>query len=403
MKILFNNTFPVLLICLLFATGCGEENSTGNTNKNEAAAPHSHPTAENGDVFLTAGQAALADIKTGAIETRMLGDMVRVNGYIDVPPDHLVSVSTPYGGTVKSTSLLEGTEVKKGQVLAVLQNPEFLQMQQQYLEARSQLEFLKAEYERKEMLYKEEVASQKSFQAAKAEFNAQQARVNSLAEQLKLVGYSPGQVRSGNISSSVAIRSGIDGVVKAVHVNVGRFVQPMEVLFELIDPRHQHVELTVYQKDASQIKAGQRVYFSVAGETEMNRKATVYLVGKALGNEKSLRVHAHPENKTDSSLRPGAYVQAVIETGSKSVLSVPNQAIVEFDGQDYLFVQKSKAQPERSQAFTMVPVQKGLSENGFTEVKFIQGQPLDTTARVVIEGAYALLGKLKVSGDEGDH
>ena len=404
-----------LVVGLLFSS-CTKEKETEVTSRHEEshaheesneAAPGEHGEGgheeETNQVVLTPEQAKMADIKTGAIQQRVLGDVLRVNGIIDVPPDHLISVSTPYGGTVKSTELLEGTKVKKGQVLAVLQNPEFLQIQQQYLEAKAQLDYLKAEYERKQLLYKEEVASQKSFQAAKAEFSAQQIRVNTLAEQLKLIGFTPSQVRLGNIKSTVAIRSTSDAIVKTVHVNVGRFVQPMEVLFELVDPRHQHVELTVYQQNVDQVKPGQRVLFSLPGESKMERKATVYLVGNAIGEEKSIRVHAHPENESDPALRPGAYVQALVETGSKRVPSVPVQAIVEFEEKNYLFVRQPASQEAGNQTYKMVPVQKGLSESGYTEVQLLEGTRLDSTAQVVIEGAYALLGKLKNKEEEGGH
>ncbi|RZL15147.1 MAG: efflux RND transporter periplasmic adaptor subunit [Pedobacter sp.] len=397
--------YPLLL--LILASSCGEnikQNEKDHPEQHESEA-HDHSEVEHVEenptqVELTPEQEKLAEIKVSPIQSRVLGDVLRVNGIIDVPPDNLVSISTSYGGKIKSTEMLEGSKVKKGQVLAVIENPDFILIQQQYLEAKSQLEFLKAEFERKELLYKEEVASQKSYQAAKAEYQSQAVRVNALAEQLKLIGYVPSQIRLGNIKSTVPIRSTIDGFVKSINVNVGKSIQPMEVLFELVDPRHQHVELTVYQQDANKIQPGQKVLFSISGENKMERTATVYLVGKAIDEEKSIKIHAHPDDEDDSALRAGAYVQALIETGSTSVPSVPDQAVVEFEEQHYVFIRSNSTQKPKSN-YKMVPVKKGVSEGGFTEIHLIDKIGSDSI-QVVSEGAYSLLGKLKNTEEEGE-
>ncbi|WP_048826564.1 efflux RND transporter periplasmic adaptor subunit [Hymenobacter sp. DG25B] len=280
---------------------------------------------------------------------------------------------------------MQGTRVRKGEVLATIRNPDFARLQQDYLETASQLRYAKAEYERQAELYREEVAPQKNFQRARTEYQGLQARSAALAAQLRASGLPVG----GRIVTTAAIRAPVSGFVKTVNVNMGQSVTPTDVLFEIVDPEHLHVELTVFEKDVPQLQKGQLVRFSLSSDTAgTERTARIYLISRAISDERTVRVHAHLDQE-DHQLLPGTFVRAVIETNRATVPAVPDQAIVRFGGGSYVFVPGAPAG-----RFHMIPVQPGLSEDGYTQIKLPDGTAPDSL-RLVVDGAYSLLSKMK--------
>jgi cobalt-zinc-cadmium efflux system membrane fusion protein len=352
-------------------------------------------------VELTAQQVEVAGVVIGEIKQRSLSNVLKVNGLLDVPPQSFASVSIPLGGFVKKTDLLPGTRVKKGQVIAMVENPEFIEIQQEYLESVSQLEYLRQEFERQQELLSENVASAKNFQKVKADYNAMQARVGGLRERLKLIGVNPTKLSSNNLSKTVPVYSPITGYVTNVNVNIGKYVQPMDVMFTIANTEHLHVELTVFERDLSKIKKGQKVRFTLPNENATERIATVYLIGREVSRERTVKVHAHLDEE-DMALTPGVFVSALIETESQTVPALPNEAIVQTEGKDYVFLyQGSRKEGDRQMYdYQMVQVQRGVVEEGYSAVN-LPDSITTSKAQVVLEGSYSLLGKLKNSEEEG--
>ena len=310
-------------------------------------------------------------MRLGTLTERPMSGGLKVNGVLDVPPENLVSVSAPLGGFIDRTDLLQGSRVRAGQLLAVIRNPDFVQLQQDYLETRSQLKLAKAEYE------------------------ALQGKTNAQAVRLRLAGLPVG----GRIVSTANVRAPKGGFVKAVNVSIGQSVTPTDVLFEIVNPEHLHVELTVFEKDIPQVKPGQLVRFSL-GNDSLNRERTahVYLISKTISPERTVRIHAH-QDREDEHLLPGTFVRAVIETNRVTVPTLPEKAVVQYGAQSYVFVAANTTAKAGITAYRLVPVTRGVSEDGYTELHLPaaeQGKPL----RFVIEGAYSLLGKLKNTEEE---
>ena len=388
-------------ITILFLTGlllgsCGDkrEQATGPAEKSgqppagQRAAGESGPEEEG--VTLSVEEQRLGGVRLGRISYRALGQGLKVNGVLDVPPDQLASVSAPLGGFVDRTKLLQGTRVRKGEVLATIRNPDFAQLQQDYLEASSQLRYAKAEYERQAELYRQEVAPQKNFQRARADFEGLQAKAAALAARLRASGLPVG----GPIVTTAGLRAPVSGFVKTVNVNVGQSVTPTDVLFEIVDPEHLHVELTVFERDVSQLEKGQLVRFSLSNDSAgTERTARVYLISRAISEERTVRVHAHLDRE-DRQLLPGAFVRAVIEINRATVPAVPDRAVVRFSGRSFVFVPGGPAGQ-----FRMVPVQLGMSEDGYSQIQLPAGMAADSL-RLVVEGAYSLLAKMKNSAEE---
>jgi len=377
-----------------------------NTAKKEEAEEH-HEEEENA-VELTEAQIKTAGVAFGKVEMKQISGTIKVNGVLDVPPQQLVSVSVPLGGFLKSTELLQGMHVKKGQLIATIENTEYIQLQQDYLEATNQLEFSKADYERQKELARENVNAAKTLQQAKSTFLTWMAKKNGFEAKLKLLNINLAELETGRITSTIRIYAPISGYVTEVNVNIGKFVSPTDVLFEIVDTEHLHAELTVFEKDIPKIKIGQKIRFTLANETE-ERMAKVYLIGREITSDRTVRIHCHID-KEDTDLLPGMYLKAVVETSGASVPALPDEAVVDYQGKKYVFVlgrddhkevaEEGEEHQKEGTHFQIVEVQVGVSELGYTEVNLPEG--IDTTT-VVTKGAYAVLSKLKNSEEEGGH
>jgi cobalt-zinc-cadmium efflux system membrane fusion protein len=383
----------ILLVLFIALTSCngGTKGAVETKEEEEEVIPEDI-------VELRADQIKLANIETGSIETRSLSGTLKVSGTIAVAPQNLATVSMPLGGFVKSTSLLPGNPVRKGQTLAILENQEFVDIQQAYLEAKSKFDYSEAEYNRQSELYKNDVSSQKNMQQVTTEYKSLKSQVKALEQKLALIGIDPANLHEDDISSSVALLSPISGFVKAVNVNIGKFVAPSDVLFEIVNSDKLFLELTLFEKDADKVSQGQKIRFFINNETEQH-EAVIYQTGKSINADKSYKVYANVTG-TCKNVLPGMYVNAIIESTTNAVSALPSEAIVSFNDKDYIFAFE-KNKEEAGQPFTeyrIVEVQKGVSDGGFTEIILPEGFDI-STAKVVIKGAYNLLSAKKNAGE----
>ncbi len=373
--------FYILLIVICLA--CSKEDKISESDDKQP---------QSDELTLSESQFQLAAIEIAKTQQREINDIVKANGKLDVPPQNMVSISAPLGGFVKHTELLQGMKVKKGQVLVLMESPEYIQLQQDYLEAKSQLGFLEEEYFRQLELAKNNVNSTKTLQQAKSGYQSMKARKEGLKAKLKLIHIDAKTIEEGSIQNEISIPSPIDGFVTEVHVNLGSYVNPTDIMFEIIDTEHVHAEAEVFEKDVLKLKKGQRVFVRLANETEV-REATVYLIGKEISPERTVRIHCHLE-KEDIHLLPGMYFSAIIETGDQKVSSLPEEAFAAFEGKDYLFLVINKTKHQ----YKMIPVNKGNCQGGYCQVTI--PQELDSDSEFVIKGVFQLLSQLKNAAEE---
>ena len=349
-------------------------------------------------VELREDQIKLAGIDTGSIEMRSLSGNLKVTGSVGVSPENLATVCMPLGGFIKSANLMPGNLVTKGQMLAIIENQEFVDIQQNYLEAKSKLEFTEADYKRHAELYKEDVYSQKNLQQVTSDYKSLKAQVHALEQKLALIGINPANLHEDDISRSVAVISPISGFVKTVNVNIGKYVAPTDVLFEIVNSDKLYLELTLFEKDADKVTAGQKIRFFINNETEMH-EAVIYQTGRSVNADKTYKVYATVSGACKNVL-PGMYVNAIIEATTQETTALPSDAIVSFDDKDYIFI-FDKNKEENGTPFTeyrMIEVTKGVTDGGFTEVVLPQGFD-SKTAKVVTKGAYNLLSAKKNAGE----
>ena len=349
-------------------------------------------------VEMRADQVKMAGIETGSLEMRALSGTLKVTGIVATAPQNLATVCMPMGGFIKSTTLIPGQAVRKGQTLAVLESQEFVDMQQNFLEAKNKLEFAEADYQRHSELYKEDVYSQKNLQQVTTEYKNLKAQVKAYEQKLAMIGIDPAKLHEDDITRSVNLVSPIDGFVKTVNVNLGKFVSQSDILFEIVSNDNLFLELSLFEKDADKVSIGQKIRFFINNESEQH-EAVIYQTAKSVGSDKTFRVYATVQG-TCRNVLPGMYVNAVIETSGNMVPALPSESIVSFDDKHFIFVFE-KNKEEEGKPFTeyrMIRIQKGFSDNGFTEVILPQGVDL-TGRRVVVKGAYNLLSAKKNAGE----
>jgi len=349
-------------------------------------------------VELREDQIKLANIETGTIDLRSMSGSLKVNGTVSVAPQNLATVCMPMGGFVKSTKLMPGNMVRKGQTLAIIENQDFIDIQQNYLEAKNKLELAKAEYERQNELYKSDISSQKNMQQVTSNYKSLKVQVKALEQKLALIGINPSRMSENTISRSVALVSPISGYVKAVNVSIGKSVSGSDVLFEIVNSDKLFLELTLFEKDADKVSNGEKIRFFINNEAEQH-EAMINQTGKSINNDKTYKVYATVIGHCKNML-PGMYVNAVIQAKSSQVTAVPSEAIVSFEDKDYIFViERNKV--EAGKPFTeyrMVQIQKGVTDEGYTEI-VLPGKFNFKAAKVVMKGAYNLLSAKKNAGE----
>lgn len=367
-----------IVLFSLFLISCNEQTKI---NKNTSL-DDLHNT-----VVLTDEQIKSAGIKLGKVQEITLAQRLTLNGKIDVPPQNLISVSMPMGGYLKSTHLLPGMHVRKGEVLATMEDQQYIQIQQDYLMSKSKIIFLENEFKRQKELNQSKSSSDKVFQQTEMEYNNAIVSFHALAEKLKLLNIRPEALSVEKVSGSIQLNSPIDGFVSKVNVNIGKYVNPSDVLFELINPADIHLNLKVFEKDLEHLSIGQKVVAYNNNQPNKKYPCEIILISQNLNSDRSAEVHCHFD-EYHKSLFPGMYMNAEVEILKKNTDAVPEKAIVSYEGRDFVFVSKGQNQ------FEQIEIKKGVSDGTYIAIEPIDRVELKNW-NLVVDGAYSLLMQLK--------
>lgn len=371
----------ILYIFFLFAIACSPE------LKQEELA-----TEESADIItLTEAQFKNAGIETGLVEKRVLNSELKVNGLVDVPPQNIVSISFPLGGYLKKTGLLPGMHVNKGEIIAIIEDPALIQLQQDYLVAKTKLEYAEKDFERQQVLNQNNVSADKVFQQAKADYTSTKILVKGYDEKLRLIGIDPVKLNETTISRSVPVYSPINGFVSKVNVNIGKYVNPSDVLFELINPEDIHAALTVFEKDLGKVKPKQKVMVTFVDNPATEYECEVLLVTKNVDDNRSALVHCHFE-KQPKQLLPGMFLNARIRVHNTEASTVPEEAVVRY-GKEHFIIENTSGY-----TFRLVPVETGTTDSGMIELLNLGGDFDDK--KIIVKNAYPVLALIKNSGEE---
>ena len=361
------------------------------SSKNNAAKPDSMTTENSTDEVyeLTMNQFNSSEMKLGKLEMQEFNEVVKANGMFDVPPQNNVSISSFYGGSVKNIMLIPGERVKRGQVLFTLENPEYVQMQQDFLESQGQLTYLKSDYERQKNLAQDNVTSQKNYLKAESDYTVTRVKHESLRKKLELLNINPTMLTIENIRASVNVVSPINGYVTEVNINRGSFLSPSDVAMIIVDADHLHLELNIFEKDIAKVRVGQPIQFRIQQDQGEKYDAVVYMVNKTVNAEmRTIRVHGHlADEKLTERFNPGIYIEAEIFTTSDARLSLPQAALIEVDNSYYVLVMDSSS--DAAYTFSKKEVKTGASNKDNIEI--LNVSDFDENTEFLIKGAFNLI------------
>jgi len=330
-------------------------------------------------------------LQTDTIRLQRLNHTLHLKGYIDVPPQNICLMSVPIGGYLKYTHLLPGTPVKKGEVIAILEDPQYIQLQEDFLKTKIQLSALEKNYQRQKELSEQKAVSDKTYEQAKAEYEYAKILLKSLEEKLKLMNIQPETLTEEKISSKVQLYAPFTGYVTKINFSVGKYIPPSEVLFELVNPDDIHLNVKVFENDLPYIQTGQKVWAYTNQQPDKRYLCEVILINKAVNSDRTIDVHCHFQ-KYDDRLIPGTYMQAEILTGDSLTYALPSSAVLFFNNSYYVFIQQNKNEFKLQEVkITNFKNENFIGISNYNDV---------IKKKIVTKGAYSLLMKMKNVGEE---
>lgn len=412
------STYFFLFLSLLFVNSCGKTEKTTEKETVAKEAEVHHEETEN-IVSLTEEQMKSVGIELGKVEQKELTAIIKANGNLSVPNNSKGNATSLYGGVIKTLRVQIGSYVRKGQVIATIENPQFIQLQEDYLTTLDRITFAQQEERRQRELYAGNAGALKNLQNATAELRTLSTRRASLQQQIKLMGININAVSNGNLRSQLVVTSPLNGVVSNVFAKIGSYVDVSSPVVEIVDNSSLHLDLQVFEKDLPKLKVGQIIHFTLTNNPTTEYDATVFSIGSSFENDsKTIAIHCKVTgNKT--GLIDGMNITGIISLNDVTAPAVPNHALVSADGKDYIFVvtkkepaehleeehgeakadhaEKSHADEEKHGInFEKVQVVKGVSNMGYTAITFVNEIPDD--AQIVTKGAFFINAKLSGGG-----
>lgn len=395
-----------LLFIATFVSACSN-NTEGDGHDHQEGEQHGSHEGHNeeegmGEVHLSNLKFESLGMQVDTLPSRPMSGIVEANGQLEVPPQHEATVTAIVGGNINSIKVIEGDKINKGEVLAYLSHPDLTEIQTKYITAYNRSEYLEQEYNRQKKLYEEEVGSGKTLQETKSDYFSIKGEVKGYEAQLRQLNLNVGKIRKGDVYEQVPVVSPIDGYIEKVLIQIGQYTQPQTGMFKIVNTKHIHADLMVFEKDVYKVKKGQEISFSVESVPGSRLTAKIYSVGKQFEqNPKAVHVHAEIDQKKEF-LIPGMYINGKIHTESKTVYALPESAIIEEEGKPYIFIaEQHNEDGETEWAFKPVEIRTGISDEGWVEINLLE--PLPENVKVAWNNAYYLISEMKKSQTSHSH
>lgn len=428
-------------LATVFMAGCNS-----NSAKKEEEHGHEHGSHENASTAtLTPDQMKSIGVQLGKLEKKQLTASLKANGILRVPNQNKATATSLMGGVIKSINVQTGNSVAKGQTIATISNTTFISMQEEFLTVSSKASYAELDFKRQQELQQGNASSVKTFQQAETELKTLKVRKAALQKQLEMVGINTQSLTTDNIQSVINITSPVAGSVSNVMVNIGSYVDANNPIAEVIDNSQLHLDLFVYEKDLSKLKVGQTIHFTLTNNPGREYDADIYAISNTFEpSTKAVAVHATVKGNKQG-LIDGMSITALVSLENATVDAVPNEAVVNFEGQDYIFIVtdahaeeehhdhkegeeaehahdehghsheqaettgdkhehaegEEHASEEEGTTFEKIPVRKGTSDVGYTEVTLLRDIPAD--AQIVTKGAFFILAKMTNQGEGHAH
>lgn len=341
------------------------------------------------------------NIKLDTLQKHTFEGIVYTNGKLQVPPQHEATITAVLGGNVVSIEVIEGTDVKKGQTVAYLSHPNFINIQTAYIKAFHQDAYLSKQLDRQQKLSDAEIGAGKDLQKIKAEYLSNKGDLNGYAAQLKQLNLSLNYIQSGKLYERIPVKSPIEGSIEEINIQIGQYVDAQKEMFKVVNTEHVHADFMVFEKDIVHVKKGQQIEFTVA-TSEQTLSAKIISVGKRFEETpRAVHVHAEIEEK-DLHLVAGMYIKGKIFTADNERDALPESAVITEEGKTYIFITTQSEEEQKEEfEFKMVEVITGQQEGGYVAIDLLT--PLPENAKIVQNGAYYLIAEMMKSETEHSH
>jgi RND family efflux transporter MFP subunit len=381
----------------VFFVSCSGSDKTEVTTTQPETHEDEHENPD--EAILTSDQIETIAIELGVIEQKQLTASLKTNGVLKVPNQNKAGINSVYSGVIKSLLVQQGKSVSRGQTIATIANPEFIQVQSEYLSVNSKIVLAEQEYNRQKELNAGNAGALKNLQAADADLKALRTRRSSLQKQIQLMGINPAALSNGSLISVLSVRSPINGVISNVNVKMGSYVDVTTIVAEVVDNSRLHLDLFVYEKDLPKLRNKQTIHFTVTNNPGKEYDAEIFSLGSSFENEsKAVSVHAMVKGDK-TGLIDGMNITANISLDKATLPAIPTSAIVNYQGQDYIFIVDSVDTKNNETHFKRIPVVKGTSDVGYSEITLLKEVPADV--KVVVKGSFFILAKQ--TNTEGHH
>lgn len=401
----------------LLITSCG--NSNQPETKEAAKEEKGHEEKAQTIATLTQEQIKTVGITFGNIENKELTATIKANGMLRVPNNNKANATSLYGGVIKTLNVQIGDYVRKGQVIATIANPQFIQLQEEYLSLGSKITFAEQEVNRQKELNAGNAGALKNLQNATAELNALRTRKASLQQQIQLMGINPNSISNSNLKSVLMVTSPLNGTISNLFAKIGSYVDVSSPVAEIVDNSSLHLDLQVFEKDLPKLKIGQVIHFTLTNNPTSEYDAKVFSIGSSFENEsKTISVHSTVTGNK-KGLIDGMNITGIVSLNNVTTPAIPSEAIVNAEGKDYIFIvtdkkaeelhdeeseehehkateNHHKEEPKDNVNFERVEVVKGVSNMGYTAVTLVQDVPANS--KVVTKGAFFVNAKLSNTG-----
>lgn len=346
------------------------------------------PVVDSDLISVTATQFKSTGMEIASPSEQTFAVTVKATGKVDVPPQNRAQITSFIGGYVKSTQLLVGDKVAKGQPLLTIENTEFLDIQKDYLEVAEQINYLKSEFIRQKTLFDEKITSQKNYLKAESDYRRAKGMYQSLKEKLKLLNINPTQVEQGKLTSVVTIYAPISGDIVVMNAHLGMHIDPSDVILEIIQTDHLHLELAIFEKDILKIKKEQAILFTVPEASKEGFEAKVHLVGKSIeGKDRTINVHGHLDDNIKQQLLTGMFVEATIIVDTKKALAVSKDALITEENKNFVLLLSENKNGDY--IFKKVAVSIGAKSEDYVEIT--PDNQINLNSKILIKGAYDIV------------
>jgi len=391
----------IYLISIIFL-GWSLQSCNPDKNPKEEIHGHDEHESEENILQLNERQVKALNLEFGSIKMRNISSIVKINGRLQVPPENKAEIFAIIGGQVKNIRVFIGDFVKKGQVLATLEHPDYISLQEDFAVEANRLDFLEQDYLRQKELYENHVGAGKDFQQARSEYHIAKARYEGLKARLLLLNLSPEKVKNGEITGTIDVLSPISGYVNRIHIKIGTYVDTQSMMFEVVDKTAIHADFAVYEKDVHLLSPEQIIHFTVSNRPEKEYEAKIFAIGKQF-DEKSKAVHIHALiAHASEDLIPGMYITGHLHTNDDYTQTLPIDAIVNEGTKSYIFIvdhdehehdKEHEHENEEVITFKMIEIVSGQKDDMYSEIELLEDLPQD--AQIVMNKAYYLLADMK--------